>query len=428
MDLNELLKKTEGKKAAKVKVARVPLRIATEERPYDNLDSKPKSSEESYKKIEKLEKIEKTEKTKKPSASAPSPKNRLEKAAPVKETAKTELVQKPIEIKVEPKKEVLPITETEEVSVAPREKVSPEQKIRPPVVKESYPEIFGPAKRKDTTTFASLSGLERELVIYLHELCVTNRSNQTTPISNAFLSTLFNKPMGTIKTSLRRVEAKTIIKRLEFLSGKGGFTIYELPDRIHQEISAYGKDHVLVTQKQSGNNSVTVREQEQPLLNLKDNEWRSLDLSPLSFIRLGMDHIAQLKNGTLTPEQVQDSINHFAYRLQNPSPKDPKIEKPLNYFMATLKKGIPFARPDGFLSEEDQEQLRYIESLKKVKQEKEEREKELFDLLFNAWIEKLSTDEKKSMIPAAMKTSTHASNLFFRDYYKTNIWPNEKKS
>ena len=420
MDLNELLKKTEGKKAAKVKVARVPLRIATEERPYDNLDSKP--SKEPIKEIEKLEKIEKTEKTKKHSEPALSPKNRLEKEAPVKEIAKTELVETPIEIKVEPKKEVLPITETEEVSVVAREK------IRPPVVKESYLETFGPAKRKDTTTFASLSGLERELVIYLHELCVTNRSNQTTPISNAFLSTLFNKPMGTIKTSLRRVEAKTIIKRLEFLSGKGGFTIYELPDRIHQEISAYGKDHVLVTQKQSGNNSVTVREQEQPLLNLKDNEWRSLDLSPLSFIRLGMDHIAQLKNGTLTPEQVQDSINHFAYRLQNPSPKDPKIEKPLNYFMATLKKGIPFARPDGFLSEEDQEQLRYIESLKKVKQEKEEREKELFDLLFNAWIEKLSTDEKKSMIPAAMKTSTHASNLFFRDYYKTNIWPNEKKS
>lgn len=417
MDLNELLKKTQGKKAAKVKVDRVPLRIATEERPYDNLDSKPP------------EKLEKIEKLKKPSVSDVAiPKSLSPEKEKIKEPPKAKPLEKPIERKIapkEPEKEVVSNPELRALKV--KEEVIPVIKVAYPV--EQQP--MGPAKRKDTTTFASLSGLERELVIYLHELCVTNRSQKTTPVSNTFLSTLFNKPMGTIKTSLRRVEAKTIIKRLEFLSGKGGFTIYELPDRIHQEINAYGKDHVLVTQKQFGNNSVTIREQEQPEVSPKDtadNEWRSLDLSPLSFIRLGFDHIAQLKNGTLTPEQVQDSINHFAYRLQHPSPKDPKIEKPLNYFMATLKKGIPFARPDGFLSEEDQEQIRYIESLKKVKQEKEEREKELFDLLFTEWMDKLSTEEKKALIPAAMKTSTHASNLFFRDYYKTHVWPNEKKS
>jgi hypothetical protein len=385
MDLNELLKKTKDKKSAKIRVSRPHVRIATEERPYDGeADTKKADDFVQSAPILKLEALE-------PpivhiEIQEADSLNNLKKAT-IEESVNIELSHEPIE-------------------------PTPDRILM---------------KRKDASNFSSLSGLERELVLYLHDLCVSNRSTQTPPVSNSYLSPIFNRSSDTIKTTLRRIQAKGLIKRLEYLSGKGGFTVYEISEETHQEITTYGKHQKLLhnAQKTFGNNSETIRKQEsknEPI----QNEWDEIDISPLFSIHFGKAHIEQLKNGPLSPEMVQDSIKYFAYMLQHSQSKESKIGKPLNYLMSILKRGIPVARPDGYQSPEEKAQAEYLEALKKTRLEKEARENEICELMFMEWLESLSQEEKKTIIPMGMKPGSNTVNLFLKSYYRDNLWPEQR--
>ncbi len=385
MDLNELLKKTKDKKSAKIRVSRPHVRIATEERPYDGEADTKKEDDFAQ--------------------SAPILK--MEPSEPQIVHIEIREAEKPDNLKTETAEESINVELSQERLEAPPDTIL--------------------MKRKDASNFSSLSGLERELVLYLHDLCVSNRSTQTPPVSNSYLSPIFNRSSDTIKTTLRRIQAKGLIKRLEYLSGKGGFTVYEISEETHQEITTYGKHQKLLhnAQKTFGNNSETIRKQElknEPI----QNEWDDIDISPLFSIHFGKAHIEQLKNGPLSPEMIQDSIKYFAYMLQHPHSKEAKIGKPLNYLMSILKRGIPVARPDGYQSPEEKAQAEYLETLKKSRLEKEARENELFELMFLEWLESISQEEKKAILPLGMKIGANTSNMFLKGHYRDNLWPEQK--
>jgi hypothetical protein len=123
---------------------------------------------------------------------------------------------------------------------------------------------------------------------------------------------------------------------------------------------------------------------------------------------------------------VQDSIKYFAYMLKHPNSKESKIGKPLNYLMSVLKRGVPVGRPDGYESPEDKAQAEYLETLKKARLEREARENEILDLMFLEWVDALTEEEKKSLIPLGMKHGSNTANLFLKSYYRDKLWPEQK--
>jgi hypothetical protein len=92
------------------------------------------------------------------------------------------------------------------------------------------------AKTDQKTSFSSLVGLQRKIVLFIHEICKTILKQQTNPISIEFIAAQCQSPKSAVRKAIQRLEQKKIILRVAFKNGRGGWTQYQLSDQISQEI------------------------------------------------------------------------------------------------------------------------------------------------------------------------------------------------
>jgi len=137
--------------------------------------------------------------------------------------------------------------------------------------------------------------------------------------------------------------------------------------------------------------------------NLPEN-WLSIDLEPLKGIRFSLIQLKQLHAKSLnTPEVIQESINHFAYGLEN-NPKVKQYSDPLNVLMGVLRKGGSWFEAN-YESPQDKA-LREFTAYKKA--QKEQREKmisDLVDIEFPEWERSLTESQRNTLLPESLLTS-----------------------
>ena len=318
-------------------------------------------------------------------------------------------------------------------------------------------------KQDTKSKFLTLVGLQKKILLFLYENCKKIRSKETEPLSLEYLANQLNICLGSVKTTIRRLQVKNLIKRIDFKNGRSGWSRYEVPNELFSEImqletehkiniSRTQTEHKLNTEadtnflSSSGNYiyKTTTTEGMQNLNQLRmylPTEWQDLDIEPLSKIGFNTNHLSQIvSQNKLTPEIVQDSIYAFAFDLQeNDKAKSIKGD-PINFFMGILRKVGPYVTPSNYESPQDKAMRLYRENMHAIEKKRVDAEKEAINLAFNSWFSKLTDEQKIDILPKMFRRNAIQRNAngekpdkskmlesSAKAHFEKEIWPNEKE-
>ena len=100
--------------------------------------------------------------------------------------------------------------------------------------------------------FSSLTGLQRNIAIFIYNLCKISRDKKTKEVSINQLTYYCNSTVKSVKKSIFRLIEKGILCRDAFKNGRGGWTIYYLPNSTYQEIvNIETNDKMMINWRQS---------------------------------------------------------------------------------------------------------------------------------------------------------------------------------
>lgn len=220
-------------------------------------------------------------------------------------------------------------------------------------------------KLRTISAFQALSGLQKNIVLLIYDLCRIKGDRVTGPVSIEYFYLKLESTRLSVQKSIQRLEQKTIIIRKEFRSGRGGWTIYELPENVWSEIlQSETSDKLRTNLGQSSDNPKTEPRTEPRTnlpcsssnLNIKETTTTAdPDLSfSLPKNLAGLVHVKQLREfirqGLVTEEVMQTSLDGFAYDLEGGVIKA-KTGNPIAILIGAIKQG-------GYVSQ------KYLEELK----------------------------------------------------------------
>ena len=305
------------------------------------------------------------------------------------------------------------------------------------------------------STFLTLVGLQKRIVLFIYNLCRQQGERTTEAISISNLAFACESTSRASQETIRRLEKKRYIKRKAFKNGRGGWTVYELPDTVYKELFYLETSNKLTTNLQQTPHKLpteltteltTTRSSSSSSSSVLDNktttteelkvddknrldlppEWESVDFSDLSEIHFGRPQLKQwCDRKYCSAEQAQESIYHFAFYLKHAKKGDIKTG-PLNFFMGIMAKQHYFPRPDGYLSPEEVASKQRAEDLKRKCENLKTIEQELYDYSFDIWFRSLTEDEIQILVPNIFNYEPRKSALrgVFLDKYWLKIKSN----
>jgi hypothetical protein len=147
-------------------------------------------------------------------------------------------------------------------------------------------------------------------------------------------------------------------------------------------------------------------------------------LTEIGFTKNHLSQIAQL--GKLTPTEVQDSIDAFAFDLKKNQKANGLKTSPLNFFMGILRKGTPYTPPENYESPEDEARRKYLESKRAQLSRRHAIEKEIVELNFQEWKSTLSGTQRKELAPHAKIDGSEMQNSTLLDYFLKHVYSQQK--
>jgi hypothetical protein len=306
---------------------------------------------------------------------------------------------------------------------------------------DTQPETTFETRDNPKTTFSTLVGLQRSMVLFVYAECKANRSETTKGLSLEYMAKILNCPSSSIKKTAQRLIQKEIITRVYVKNGPGGWVAYGIPNLVFQEL--------LLDEKTRDNPETTLKHcskfehnpKTQPETNLSSSssyinnkntttrtclpeDWKNINLDFLQSINFSESHIRQLyaKNVT-TSEIIQESIKHFAYGLLH-NPKTKQYSDPVNVLMGVLGKGGSWIE-NNYKSPQEIAMQELIERKKAEIERLATLEKNAYEMALNDWKKHLSPEEINTITLVGDKTTpTHVQ---IRLYFKAHIWPAKKK-
>ena len=304
--------------------------------------------------------------------------------------------------------------------------------------------------------FFSLTGLQKNIVVFIYDLCKFARDKKTDPISISQISDKCRHTVKTVKNAINRLVKKEILFRNGFKNGRGGWTIYSIPNDVYQEIlnlesggktisnweqtgsklaSKLASELIASTSSSSSSNilnTTTTGVNKKPITEILNDGWAKIDIEPLSNIGFTQTHLLQMASqNKLTPQVVQDSIYAFAFDLEN-SDKAKKINSdPINYFMGIVRNGKVYLPSSNYESPQDKSMRLYKEKMSEIEQRRRVIERDAINLAFNDWFEKLTDEQKREFLPEMFRNTTRLEKNKIlessaRKKFETEIWPIKK--
>lgn len=296
------------------------------------------------------------------------------------------------------------------------------------------------------SNYSSLIGLQRRIVIFLYNSCKIARSSVTNPIAIEYLSEQCQTTKKSAQKTIQRLIEKNIIIRKAYKDGRGGWTQYEITEKVFQEIlheesrlnftanlgQSYSevKTQLTTEPKTTLSSSSSFKNITTTLTNEEKkeipDEWKEIDIEPLEeLIRFHQGHIGQLFRHELNIKSVQESIYHFAFDLtENNKAKDIKTD-PLGFFMGIMKRSGYYVAPENYESPKERGHRLFLEQEAKKAQKILEAEKNLMNIHFEVWENSLTQEEKIDLVgkdelgPNRAILTVHDK---LRQYYKNNHW------
>jgi len=285
---------------------------------------------------------------------------------------------------------------------------------------------------------SSVAGFEATLLWFVFEKCINNDSNITTPLFADQLVTALEKPIKIIKTSAYRLEKKGLLIKQAYRSGRGGWTKYELPDKIYQAMASqlgrinfapnYNKTTTKLQQKlqqasltsSSSINTTTGEESSSA-----KPTWQ-IDFHALEEIGFSQDHIEQLQQANCTSlEKLQNSIKHFAFDLAHNDRRASIKGSPISFFMGIMRKFGVYNAPDNYKDPDELVIEQYLEQQEKQQREQAALEKRWFELEKQKWLDTLSEESKNALLPDDVRAGrlNGPKQACLSEHFKQTIWP-----
>jgi len=276
-----------------------------------------------------------------------------------------------------------------------------------------------------------LEGKEWSLTSYLIDLLLNTSSLKTRDISSGELSRILSVSPNRLRNLISRLTKKNIVKVISFNKGRDGTRTFEfIKETYDQLIEMKDKDSSIPRVKHE------VVEEQVKIFTPKF----SFNLEPLSNIGLTPNHIKQILNqAKITPEEIQDSINHFAFDLEhNDKAKTFKLS-PLDVFIGMMRKGNYYNAPSNYESQKARNMRLSLEAKTKRQQAEKELEDRLKEIEWKEWSEGLTEDalmefyvEQTPMasgIPERIQKTLKRKNALAnaREYFEGEVWLQRKK-
>ncbi|MEO5968392.1 MAG: hypothetical protein ABIQ95_00570 [Bdellovibrionia bacterium] len=313
----------------------------------------------------------------------------------------------------------------------------------------------------------AVCGLKRKVLIFLYSSAKNYNDRTTAPIAIINISEFVGTTKTTVEVAIVRMIKDCWFEIYDSKKGRGGWTIYRIADHVFHELFKADTAGQLLT--------ITYR---QPIINLSNNlskrlssspssssspnfselnettttstgdakpspseiqpihnedsqelpeEWQNIDCTELYQynVKFGKGQTKQvIRWGKVTPEELQDSIDAFAFDLRVNKKKF--RSGPLAAFMGILKNG-PYGAPENFESEtqrlirENTERLAYQATKTQAllhEQQVIQEQVNLQDPGFIRWVRTLVTPEdRKKYAPTATIDKSDMQIALLRAYY-----------
>ncbi len=309
-----------------------------------------------------------------------------------------------------------------------------------------------------------LGGNEREIFYFLFSKCRLLGSQTTPPICLEILKELRLKSTNVVKTSLYRLVKKGFLIRKAGKKGRAGWVMFQIPFGLYQQLIVELDGEWITNRKQIDNNkgskqiteqvtspssssnniyiNKTTTKESDYLENLENpissninqqnifglpDEWMQINTTALK--NLSHSHLKQLyQKNQLTAEQVQESIDAFAFDLEKNNKKALIHGDEVNFLMGILlKRGMPYTPPDNYESPRDRAMRIYLEKKREQQQKRKQMQRQLMGLEFEEWYSNLTTEQKKEIIPSYKEETKFSKNLAL-GYFEENVFPEIEQS
>ncbi|STX88252.1 hypothetical protein [Legionella feeleii] len=285
----------------------------------------------------------------------------------------------------------------------------------------------------------NLTGIQRKILDLVAEICSSKNQLETGPLETSKIANHINTPVESVKTSIKRLINKGFISRNMGRRARGGFVNFYIQQEI-LDITNEQKKFFVEHSSQLNSFNVYREQLENNYSYISSNtklntitkskevipeEWNNVDYESLHHIGFSKTQIMQLIDKA-DPNIVQESINHFAFGLEN-NQKLKKYDDPLNVLMGVLRKGQAWFEKD-YRSPKEIAQLRLLEIKKAEIERKKQLEEEMYKLAFDEWQQNLNQETIEGIAPDLRKKGDPTPrNVKLSIYFKENIWPQIKK-
>ena len=264
-----------------------------------------------------------------------------------------------------------------------------------------------------------LSGNSKKIVSFFISECIKNKSNSTALLNNAYISQFAGIKRGSIRNTINRLIKKGILQKKAIKNGGAGTpSKYSIPITIYNYIgSDLNRDFVYGLE--NNNQIQDFNKTELPEL------WTQINFERLKDYGFSYKHINQIeKLGLVAPDDLQNSIDHFAFDLLENNKASEIKKSPVEFFMGIMRGQGFYTAPKNYESPQDRKLRLKLEQAKDQQQKRDEMESELVDVEFKSWVSGISASEKNKLMPEEVKNSRFEAEResFLKKYFKDNYW------
>ena len=238
------------------------------------------------------------------------------------------------------------------------------------------------ARTTSALLIRSLKGLQKRL--FEHILTKEGEKLRTNELAH-----LYNCSANMIKNSLDRLQKKRLVLRLKGRKSWNGYIKFSVPKCVK---------NCLIYNSYDINNITTKKEVQEMIFTLPKN-WQEIDIQPLAHIGFSLQHIATLhQTSKVTPEMVQDSINAYAWGLENNADAYKRYKNHLTVLLGVLKKGMAWIE-SGY---ESPQELAFKSMIARRYKQKSQQDKMIDDLVaieFPQWEMRLDKAKRNNIAP-----------------------------
>ena len=282
--------------------------------------------------------------------------------------------------------------------------------------------------------YTSLIGLQRKIVNFIYNSCKIARNKFTHPISIGYLSEQCETTKVSAKKNLQRLENKGIIIRKTYKDGRGGWTQYELNEKIfqealHQESTSKNISNLRDNEVQDKIDVINEGNSKFNIATELPDDWLNIDISDASEFGFTLDHLYQLyRTGNCDPRLIERSLEHFLFDLKNNSKLINIKTEPISYFMGIIKRSGVYSAPNNYQTKKEIAMRAYIENEKNVQERECALEEKMIDLKFQKWLSGLGEEEKQKIIPDNLKNiQINAPKIAaLRTYFKNVVFEHKE--